>query len=312
MPITTPASPKILCIGSSVLDYVFQLDELPRHAEKYRAKGLEFVGGGTAANAAVAIARLGGQAYLASRIGKDVAGRTLMQDLHKEGVNTRYVKRFENVNTSISSVYIDDQGERQIVSFPDPNMPHDPTWLPSRWPSGMNAVLGDTRWDAGSAHMFSLARKAGKIAVLDGDRAPHNVRALELATHIAFSVQGLREITGEYDPAKGLQAYAQRVASKHNAVNPTWLAVTMGEGGVLYLEGDDMHHVPAYRIKAVDTLGAGDVWHGAFVLALAEGKATRDAVAYASAVAAIKCQRIGGRRGTPNRDQVYAFMVKNR
>jgi sulfofructose kinase len=295
--------PTIVCVGSSVLDYVFKLDTLPRQAEKYRAKGLDVVGGGTAANAAVAIARLGGQAYLASRIGQDVAGRVLVQDLHKEEVNTRYIKRFENVNTSISSVYIDAQGERQIVSFPDPNMPKDPTWLPTRWPRGMMAVLGDTRWDAGSTHMFALARQAGKIAVLDGDRAPDNPRALELATHIAFSFQGLREVTGIDDPAEGLKVYGQASSS--------WVAVTMGERGVYYLEKGELKHMPAFKIKAVDTLGAGDVWHGAFTLALTQGQSEYDAMRFASAVAAIKCMRSGGRRGTPTKEEVTTFLAQN-
>jgi sulfofructose kinase len=290
----------IICVGSSVLDYVFTLPELPTKAEKYRAQHMEMVGGGTAANAAVAIARLGGKAYLASRIGKDVAGRVLVHDLHIEGVNTRYIKRFEGVNTSISSVYIDGSGERQIVSYPDPKMPKEPSWLPATWPRGMEAVLGDTRWDAGSAHMFSLARKAGKIAVLDGDRAPDNRLALERATHIAFSVQGLREITGIGEPDVALKTYAKTASN--------WVAVTLGERGVYYMENGTLQHMHAFAIKAVDTLGAGDVWHGAFTLALSEGQSAVDAMRFASAVSAIKCTRAGGRRGTPTRKEVVAFL----
>ena len=90
-----------------------------------------------------------------------------------------------------------------------------------------------------------------------------------------------------------------------------WLAVTLGPRGVLFMEDGGIAHLPAFPIEAVDTLGAGDVWHGAFALALAEGQGEREAVRFASAVAAIKCTRFGGRAGTPTRDEVERFLAAN-
>ena len=87
-----------------------------------------------------------------------------------------------------------------------------------------------------------------------------------------------------------------------------WLAVTAGEKGVYFLENGEVVHEPAFPLRAVDTLGAGDVWHGAFALALAEGMRERAAVRFASAVAAIKCTRFGGRSGIPSRAEVEAFL----
>ncbi|MDP3321902.1 MAG: PfkB family carbohydrate kinase, partial [Bosea sp. (in: a-proteobacteria)] len=90
----------------------------------------------------------------------------------------------------------------------------------------------------------------------------------------------------------------------------TWLAVTLGREGVLFIEDGAVAHLPAFAIETVDTLGAGDVWHGAFALALAEGQSERAAIRFASAAAAIKCTRFGGRAGAPERAEIEAFLAQ--
>jgi sulfofructose kinase len=173
--------------------------------------------------------------------------------------------------------------------------------LPVQLPAGVDAVLGDTRWQAGSAHMFRLARAAGVPAILDGDRAPReHPELLELATHVAFSTQGLRDLTGSDDPHAGLEALPPA---------GSWSAVTNGAGGVFFREASAIAHEPAFAVEAVDTLGAGDIWHGALALALAEGQGEREAIRFASAAAAIKCTRFGGRDGAPRRAEVEAFLA---
>ncbi len=127
-------------------------------------------------------------------------------------------------------------------------------------------------------------------------RLPEN---LILPSHIAFSEQGLKELTGRADPAEGLKGLGLR---------DNWLAVTLGGEGVLVWSQGELSHIPAYGVDTVDTLGAGDVWHGAFALALAEGQDEIAAIRFASAVAAIKCTRFGGRKGAPNRAEVENFM----
>ena len=160
--------------------------------------------------------------------------------------------------------------------------------------------LGDTRWQAGSAHFFRLAREAGVPAILDADRAPNErPELLDLATHVAFAAQGLRDLTGLDDPSAGLQALPKIAA---------WVGVTNGAGGVFFRHEAEIRHEPAFPVDAVDTLGAGDTWHGAFALALAEGQSEREAVRFASAAAAIKCTRFGGRNGAPGRIEVEALL----
>ncbi len=85
--------------------------------------------------------------------------------------------------------------------------------------------------------------------------------------------------------------------------------MTNGGGGVFFRHESEIRHEPAFAVDAVDTLGAGDTWHGAFALALAEGQSEREAVRFASAAAAIKCTRFGARNGAPSRAEVNAFLL---
>lgn len=293
---------RVLCGGISTLDQVFRLDAMPSRAEKHRARQLVVTGGGTAANAAVAIARLGGEAVYAGALGDDRIGDEIVAGLEREGVDCSHVRRMPGVQSPLSAILVDRAGERMLVSYADPALPGRPDWLPDELPEGIDAVLGDTRWQTGSAHLFRIARRAGKLAILDGDRAPSEVPELpSLATHVAFSMQALRDLTGVDDPRAGLE--------KLGPGGTAWVGVTNGAQGVFFWEDGAVAHVPAFPVTTVDTLGAGDTWHGAFVLALAEGAPEREAIRFASAAAAIKCTRFGGRDGAPTRAEVKALLA---
>ena len=293
----------VLCVGIATLDYVFAVETMPVRPEKHRAHDLAVVGGGIAASASVAVARLGGTARLATRLGQDGTGDIIVAELEREGVDCTLARRFEGLRSPTSAILVDARGERLVVSYQDPGIPEDPAWLPKNLPAGTGAVMGDTRWIEGAEHLFGLARASGVPAVLDGDRRPVRPDVLTLATHVACSDQGLAEITGIDDAVEGLRSLAR------DAKN--WLAVTVGQAGVYFLEDGAVAHEPAFPIDAVDTLGAGDVWHGAFALALAEGRPERAAVRFASAAAAIKCTRFGGRAGIPTRSEVDAFLARH-
>lgn len=294
---------RVLCIGIAVLDHVFQVETMPTRAEKYRARQLKTVGGGIAANAAVAIARQGGESLLVTRLGGDDIGRIILDGVAAEGVDVSLSRRFDGRRSPLSCILVDRDGERTIISYSDGDIPDDPSWLPTALPAGVGAVLGDTRWEEGSRRMFELARASGAVAVLDADRKPQDEATVALATHVALSAQACAEMTGESDPARGVAALGRRFRN--------WLAVTDGANGVFWTEGGAARHAPAFKIEAVDTLGAGDTWHGAFALGLAEGMDEARAVRYASAVAAIKCTRFGGRSGIPDRAEADRFLEEN-
>ncbi|WP_316014072.1 PfkB family carbohydrate kinase [Roseobacter sp. HKCCA0434] len=285
----------ILVVGSAVIDFIFEVDTLPSQPEKYRARGARVVGGGCAANAAVAITRLGGTAHLAGRLGEDPAGQLIVAGLQREGVSTRLTSKTQGASSAYSSVYVDRAGERQIMSFRGDGLPPEPDWeLP-----GLDAVLADTRWEEGAVKAMQAACDMEIPGVLDGE-APIVEDAARLASHVAFSAQGLADFCEGATPEAQLAVAAERLGG--------WVCVTDGANGVHWRDGARHGHVPAFAVRVVDTLGAGDVWHGAFTLALAEGADEIAAIRFANAAAALKVTRPGGRDGAPDREDTDRFL----
>jgi sulfofructose kinase len=290
----------ILCAGVAVIDFVFHLEEMPRRAEKYRAQDAAITGGGNAANAAVAVSRLGGRARLAARLGDDAVADMIVAGLEQEGVDCSLVRRFEGRKSSFSSVFIDAAGERQIVNYRDMDISFGAEWLGAADLGAFDAALSDTRWPQCGAAVLGRARERGVPGVLDAEApiAPAE-EAMKLASHIAFSAQGLRDYAGGDDLHRGLRAAGRSTGA--------WVCVTDGPRGVLWLDGDIVRPVPAVPVAAEETLGAGDVWHAAFTVKLAEGAAEEAAMRFANAAAALKCAGRGGRASYPYREDVDAF-----
>lgn len=287
----------VLIVGVAVMDYVFYVDRFPTRAEKYRALDATVVGGGCGANAAVAVARLGGRALLSSRLGSDPVGEMILSDLTREGVDVSLCDQ-SGTRSSYSSILIDQEGERQIMNFRGAGFVEDPAHLAAAPPVG--AILADNRWTAGAMAAMEMAHARGIPGILDIERR-HDPAVLTPASHIAFAEPGLAELVPG-DPAEALR----QVVRDHGG----WACVTMGAKGVLWCDGTREGHVPSPEISAIDTLGAGDVWHGAFALALAEGADEARAMCFANAAAALKCTRTGGRAGAPTRAETEDFMTE--
>ncbi len=289
-----------MSVGIAVLDYVYGVGTIPTTPEKHRANALTVVGGGLAANAAVAVARLGGRSYLATRLGHDPTADAIINGLAAEQVDCRFARKFEGRISPVSAIMVDGAGERMVLSYSDPDMPVDPGWLPVRLPDDVAAVLGDTRWLEGAIALFAKARCLGLPAVLDADRAPEMREVSMAASHIAFSKQAICEVTGCLDVRDGVATLGRE--------QPCWIAATDGANGVYHWDGSRVVHTPSFHVNVVDTLAAGDVWHGAFALALAEGQGEVAAIRFANATAALKCTTFGGRAGTPARGEVETFL----
>ncbi|MEM7405872.1 MAG: PfkB family carbohydrate kinase [Pseudomonadota bacterium] len=296
-------SVRIICAGVATLDIVLAVDTFTTFGGKQRAREANVVGGGCAATAAVAIARLGGRPSLASRLGDDTFGRLIIDELTGEGVDCDLVRRFPSVRSSFSAVLVDAHGERHIVNYRDEELEADAAWIAAALPE-FDVALGDTRWVEATTALFEVARARGKPCVLDAEGPfHHSARALQLATHAAFSAAGLCELTGLKVPSAALAG----VASECGGI----VSVTDGADGAYWLEGEQVLHAPGFAVQAVDTLGAGDVWHGAFALALGEQQKLDEALRFANAAAALKCETPGGRAGAPRREAVEQLLAAN-
>ncbi|MEL6751403.1 MAG: PfkB family carbohydrate kinase, partial [Pseudomonadota bacterium] len=281
----------ILVTGVAVLDIVFALDSFPDKPEKYRANDAYTSGGGNAANAAVAIARLGGAPTLAARLGDDDIAGMILRDLDAEGVATCLTRRFPSHRSSVSSIFTDASGERQIVNYRDTSLSMDAAWLRETSLS-FDAVLADTRWPDGAVAAMQMARDAGTPGVLDAEApALEAPEAMRLASHVAFSAQGLRAFAEQDDLLQALHEANRQLDGI--------VSVTDGAAGSWVVLDETLHHVATPPVEAVDTLGAGDVWHGALALALAGGHDMLSAMRWANAAGALKCTRTGGRDGYP-------------
>jgi sulfofructose kinase len=292
----------VLCVGDAVQDFVFSVPELPQRAQKYCSTRFQSVGGGPAATAAVAIALLGGHAMLAARVGEDAAADLIVAELQSYDVDCTLVRRCAGCASSVTAAIVDAHGERMIINHLDPALPDDWDWLPAPWVTGADVVLADTRWPGGALAALFEARAAGLPGVLGADiLTPADGALLRVASHVAFSAGALADYSGITEPARALAEVGRDL--------PGWCAVTAGAEGVYALQGSELRQFPAFVVPVVDTLGAGDVWYGAFALALAEGRDESAAVRFASAAAALKVQRPGSRAGAPTRLELDEFLA---
>jgi len=294
---------RVLCVGIAVLDNIFAIDEFPDHPTKVFARSFAQVGGGPAANAAVTVARLGGRATLFARVGDDAVGHSSLEDLRSHGVDVQAVRNVPGHRTGVSAIMVDKAGERMIVTFSDPQLDRDASWLPLENVAGHDAVLADVRWPAAAERVLSTARQLGIQSVLDADLSNDDSveRLMPLASHVVFSRPALLKLTGIEDPDAALRLAAGRTSGS--------VSVTLGGDGFRWLEAGQIHSMPAFDVDVVDTLGAGDVFHGAFALAVAQGFDIGGAGRFASAAAALKCTVWGGRSGIPTRDTLDRFMA---
>ena len=300
--------PRILCAGIIVLDEVFRVEEFPQADGKVQAKGYFVVNGGCAANAAVAIARLGGRAMLASPLGgpagKDDNGDRVLAALARENVDARACQRVDGLSTGLSAIFVDARGDRTIVTYRDKRIatvaPRDPEAITA----AADLVLADNRYPQFVRPICEAARRRNTRVVLDADKATAVDDPLfRIATHAVFFTECLSATTGRSDLGDGLKQIAQHTDA--------FLAVSNGPNDILYLEDGSIRRLPVFEIRAVDTLAAGDALHGGFALALAEGRSEVQALRFGAAVAGLKCSRVGGSGGMPTRAEVEALMAKS-
>lgn len=191
-----------------------------------------------------------------------------------------------------------------MVGFRSEALQTDARWLPLARLAQVDAVLVDVRWAAGAEAALRGAREQGACAILDGEIAERAVleRLLGLAQHAIFSERGLHALDADLE--SGLRGAIERGVEV--------AAVTRGEQGVLWIERASPGQVqscPAFAVRTIDTLAAGDVFHGAYALAIAQKLPVAQAMRFASAAAAIKCSRTGGRLGAPSRAEVEALLA---
>lgn len=268
--------PTVICAGLITLDAIYDLTAFPQEGNKVRANAARLLPGGGALLAATTIARLGGTARLAGAVGDDLFGEYLREQIVLRGIDGALVRTLPGEATAHSAIFMTGAGERTIVNQRSDHL------LGMEMTAGVpefDVVLADTRCRSLAKGLFEAARQQGKPAVLDAE-APLPRDLLPFASHLAFSEQGLADCDG-----KSLAEIA--------AQNQCWACVTRGAAEVQVHDGS--RFAPP-QVTSLDTLGAGDVWHGAFAFALADGSGEGDAVRFANSAAALFVSRRGEER----------------
>ncbi|MBW8787719.1 MAG: sugar kinase [Rhizobium leguminosarum] len=292
---------RVLCVGAAVMDTLFRVRSLPTGQGKILPYDMLQIAEGMASSAAFAVARLGGHASLWGAVGNDATGDRIIADLSESGIDTSGMLRVEGARSAISTILVDDQGERLIVPFYDAGLHETVKPVTAEDISSFDAILVDVRWPKLALRTLLGAREAGKPAILDGDVASDGVIEMlaPAASHIVFSQPAAERLSGAAELVKVVGLLKRKF--EH-----AFISVTAGENGCFWFDEltGEVFHLAAPKVRAVDTLAAGDIFHGAFALATAEGMPIEETMRFASMAAALKCQVFGGRTGAPNRAEV--------
>jgi sulfofructose kinase len=288
----------VICLGCAFWDTIFKVDQIPGYGTKVLPEEAVQAASGMATAAAITIARLGGQVELWARIGDDPSGNSFLLDMSRETVRVDRVRRVRGARTAFSTILVDSSGERLVVPYTDPALDSDPSWLPLHEIAHASAVLVDMRWVEGARAVLSEARRHGVPTVVDADIAPPDVlrELISMADHVLFSEPALLSLTTCASPRLALLQIAAELEAEV-------VGVTLGRCGALIWQREHsvgvVREFPSMPIRAVDTLNAGDVWHGTYVYGLVNNWGLSRSVQMANIAAAMKCEHFGGLLGAP-------------
>jgi sulfofructose kinase len=303
-----PASARpahVLSVGSANIDHVFEMPDLPSGEGKVTARAAHWGGGGNAATAAVAVSQLGARATWCGLIGDDWLGQMLKKLFDGAGVQLAAKAIVPGAVTPVATVLVDGTGRRWLGYYPGEglDLESSPPQLPDM--RTVDAVMA-TRSDARIfADAMNAAAARGLPRVLDAESgtADRLTGPALLVDHVVFSELGLAEYTGIADVDAALMLAAERLPYRT-------VGATLGPRGSAWYRPEGALWFPAPAVTARDTTGCGDVFHGAYALAVAEGLDLCGAIRFATAAAALKAERGNSWEGMPDRGDVDRLTEK--
>jgi sulfofructose kinase len=289
----------VLCVGHAACDVTLVVDHHPEADEKCFASERSMAGGGPAANAAVTVARLGGTSAFCGYLGQDLFGDLHFQELVAEGVLTDWIVRGSHP-TPLSMILVKPDGKRTVVNFKGETPQLEPSQVDLSAISP-RVILMDGHEPKISPALAREARSRGIPTVLDaGSLHSGTERLAGLVDYLIASARFARELTGEQDMRRALRLMSRLAPLA---------AITLGEDGFIWSRGGREESWPALPVEVLDTTGAGDVFHGAFALEIAQGRAIEAAFLAARAAAALSCTCLGARPSIPDRAALEGMLA---
>jgi sulfofructose kinase len=291
-------------IGYTALDYLGIVPHLPAENTKLEVRDLTIQGGGPTATAMVTMRRLGlGAAYI-GKVGDDPVGARMLDELRREDIDVSAVVVEPGAMSQFAFIMVDAASAARTILWTRGSVSR----LKAREVNldlvlaARGLLIDDLEPEA--ALVAARAARAANIPVLiDAGTLREGVRELlPFCDYIVASEHFAEQISG----GKNLRAALEALS----AFGPKASVVTLGEKGCAFLSGEGVVDVPGFAVKAVDTTGAGDVFHGAYLFAVLGGLDTLRACTFANAAAALKCRRLGGRAGIPTLSETLAFLAR--
>jgi len=298
-------------VGSFMMDLVARAPRRPRTGETLVGTGFGMHLGGKGVNQAVAAARVGAQVTMVGRVGADDFGRRFLEALSAEGIDATHVGTDAVVGTGVGLPVVHPSGDNSIIIVPQANSRIGEADVTA-------AALAITEADVlllqfelpleTAVSAARIAREAGTVVVLNPAPAATGTERLHgLVDHLLPNAGEAEELSGVATDGDDGRAAAQALRVSWGA---TGVIVTLGERGVLVVDGDGDRYVPAFSVQAVDTVGAGDAFAGGLAARLAAGDDLDAAVTYARTVAALSCTREGAVEAMPTAADVEAFLAE--
>ncbi len=293
----------VVGVGMATVDVLTVVPRLPKPDEVYRVVRTDLQGGGPVATALVTLARLGATAGYLGPVAPDPWGQFILDDFDRYGVDTSLIVRAAAGASMLSVILIEQAtGSRAILYDPGrlPELPLSDAWRAAI--RGARVLHLDGGFLPLALEAARAAREAGVLVSFDGGAGepwPGIESLLGSADLLVVARKFAQDITGADDPLQ-----AGPLLHRFGAAE---VVITDGAAGCWLWEGETFIHQPAFAVPVVDTTGAGDTFHGAYLYARLQGWPARRRLAFASATAALKCTQIGGRRGIPSLPDVLAF-----
>lgn len=298
------------------LDQLMLWQDLGAPVGRNRLVAWDMQGGGIAATALVAVARLGGRAEMWAAVGDDWIGDLILRGLDEEKVDTRQVERVKGRRGPLMIVCVDQPTGERCFFHATGHCHAGHAIGDLQRLTGAGCLLIDGTRPESDLRAARAARRLGVPVVADvgwmGERTPTIFKYVDYAILSESCARNIGESCAAGSPAHrarhGESPDFRQVCRAVRAMGPACVVITLGAKGLVYVDGDRFGRMKAFRVKVVDTTGAGDVFHGAFCYGLVAGFALEQNLRFASAAAAMKCRHIGGRAGIPTRREVMRFL----
>lgn len=296
----------IVGIGAAVMDTLITLPEYPAEDTKLRADGLIPAGGGPTATGIVAAAKLGAKCDFIGNLSDDNAGSFLLGDFKKYGVGTDLIDIISGYRSFTSCIWLSKKSSTRTCVFDKGDLPElELSQKQIKAIESAKLLMVDGNELGAAVEAARVAGESGTKVLYDAGGLYEGVELLlPFADILIPSEEFAMGHTGEKDAASA----ARKLFDMYS---PEVVVVTCGKKGGIMFDGKDITEYSAFKVDAVDTNGAGDVFHGAFAAAVAMGYTYDKCCVFSSAVSALKCTGFGARESTPNLDTVKDFLRRN-